>query len=164
MEELKLTSPTLGPLTIFEVVNQFFSFIREDPLASYKIVVGTDSSINNGQTDFVRAVVIHREGKGGRYFWNRIVEKKKFVLRERIYREATYSLELAQILTEQMAVGRLTSPNKPEYDIEIHVDIGTGGPTRAMIAEVVGMIRGSGFTVKTKPEAYAASNVADRYT
>jgi len=28
----------------------------------------------------------------------------------------------------------------------------------------VGMIRGSGYTVKTKPESYAASKVADRYT
>ena len=33
-----------------------------------------------------------------------------------------------------------------------------------MLNEVVGMIRGSGFKVKIKPEAYGAQSVADRHT
>lgn len=33
-----------------------------------------------------------------------------------------------------------------------------------MITEVVGMIRGSGYDVKIKPQSYGASKVADRYT
>jgi predicted RNase H-related nuclease YkuK (DUF458 family) len=32
-----------------------------------------------------------------------------------------------------------------------------------MIQEVVAMIRASNFQAKTKPESYAASNVADRH-
>ena len=51
-----------------------------------------------------------------------------------------------------------------ELPLEIHVDVGTKGDTREMINEIVGMIRGSGYSVKTKPEAYGASNVADRHT
>ena len=44
------------------------------------------------------------------------------------------------------------------------MDIGRNGPTKDMIKEVVGMIKGSGYMVRIKPEAYAASTVADRYT
>jgi len=33
-----------------------------------------------------------------------------------------------------------------------------------MIKEVVGMVRGSGYNAKTKPDAYGASAVADRHT
>ena len=50
------------------------------------------------------------------------------------------------------------------YDFEIHADIGENGETKAMIQEVVGMIRAHNFEAKTKPESYAASKVADRYT
>ena len=50
------------------------------------------------------------------------------------------------------------------YNIQIHVDIGHNGETRDMINEVVGMVRGSGYEVKIKPDSYGASKVADRYT
>jgi predicted RNase H-related nuclease YkuK (DUF458 family) len=33
-----------------------------------------------------------------------------------------------------------------------------------MIREVTGLIRGNGFEPKIKPEAFAASTVADRYS
>jgi predicted RNase H-related nuclease YkuK (DUF458 family) len=32
-----------------------------------------------------------------------------------------------------------------------------------MIKEVVGMVNGSGFEAKTKPESWAASSVADKH-
>ena len=51
----------------------------------------------------------------------------------------------------------------PDFDFEIHADIGEKGETRTMIQEVVGMIRANNFEARTKPESYAASNVADRH-
>jgi hypothetical protein len=33
-----------------------------------------------------------------------------------------------------------------------------------MIAEVVSMIKGNGYEVKTKPDSFGASKVADRHT
>ncbi|KKR03433.1 MAG: hypothetical protein UT31_C0021G0001, partial [Parcubacteria group bacterium GW2011_GWF2_39_13b] len=53
---------------------------------------------------------------------------------------------------------------RPKYELEIHVDIGQTGPTRDMIKEIVGMVNGFGFSARTKPESYAASKVADKYT
>jgi predicted RNase H-related nuclease YkuK (DUF458 family) len=43
------------------------------------------------------------------------------------------------------------------------VDVGRNGRTRELIDEVVGMIMASGFPVKTKPDSYAASCVADKH-
>jgi predicted RNase H-related nuclease YkuK (DUF458 family) len=51
-----------------------------------------------------------------------------------------------------------------DVELEIHLDIGPDGETRDLIREIVGMVMGSGFNAKIKPDAYAASSVADRYT
>jgi uncharacterized protein len=135
-------------------------FLAKDPEKKYELVIGTDSQPHNGEgVDFVTAIVVHRIGVGGIYFWKRIVNKKHYVLRQRMYEEAVMSMEMAELLLEIFKNDGIT-----KYDIEIHVDIGQIGDTRDMIQEIVGMVRGSGYRVKTKPESYAASKVADRYT
>src|SRR3989344_1586268 len=48
-------------------------------------------------------------------------------------------------------------------NLEIHVDIGPNGPTRELIADIVGMIRANGFKVAIKPSSWGASHVADRH-
>jgi predicted RNase H-related nuclease YkuK (DUF458 family) len=79
-------------------------------------------------------------------------------LKQRIYQEAIFSIECANEIKE------VFKEENTLYDLEIHVDIGTVGQTKTMINEVIGMVRGSGFPVRTKPYAYAASTIADRYT
>ena len=64
------------------------------------------------------------------------------------------SLEMARIMTEKLSGSEL----------EIHVDVGQRGETRAMIKEVAGMITGFGFSCKTKPDSFGASHVADKHT
>lgn len=153
-------SPTYGALDLHEVRTRIIDFLARDASAAYQIVVGTDSQPHNGSgVDFVTAIVVHRKGRGGMYFWKRVVNKKTYALRQRMYEEATMSL-----VTAEEVVALLHQDGITKYDIEIHVDIGTFGPTREMISEIIGMIRGNGFAVKMKPESYAASTVADRYT
>jgi predicted RNase H-related nuclease YkuK (DUF458 family) len=153
-------SPTYGTLALPQVREKILKFLAKDPEKEYQIVVGTDSQPHNGMgVDFVTAIVVHRVGTGGVYFWKRIVHKKHYVLRQRMYEEATMSLETAETMLALMANDGFT-----KYDVEIHVDIGSHGDTRDMIAEIVGMVVGSGYAVKTKPDSYAASKVADRYT
>ena len=153
-------SPSFGLLTLDEVRGKILEFMDADPQARYRLVIGTDSQTKNGgDIDFVTAYVIHRAGSGGIYFWKRTVEHKPLVLRQRIYTEASISLVAA---TEFLASFKKNGIS--DYEVEIHVDVGTVGETRAVLAEVVGMVRGSGFAVKTKPEAYGASKVADRHT
>lgn len=156
----QFNSPTYGSLNLAEVRQKILKFMEEAPEQKYRLVIGTDSqNKNSDKTDFVTALVIHRVGRGGIYFWKRKIEKKTYVLRARIYQEAALSLALAD---EFLEVTRHDGISR--FDVEIHVDIGKYGETREMIAEVIGMIRGSGFAVKIKPEAYGASKVADRHT
>jgi predicted RNase H-related nuclease YkuK (DUF458 family) len=51
-----------------------------------------------------------------------------------------------------------------EMPVEVHIDVGAQGETRDLIKEVVGMVVGSGFQAKIKPDAYGASSVADKHT
>lgn len=153
-------SPTYGELELHQIRSHIIDFLAKDPASTYQLVVGTDSQPHNGTgVDFVTAIVVHRKGHGGIYFWKRIVNKKTYVLRQRMYEEATMSLVMAEEV-----VALLHQDGVTKYDVEIHVDIGAFGPTREMISEIIGMIRGNGFTVKMKPDSYAASKVADRYT
>lgn len=137
--------------------------MENDPQSKYRIVIGSDSQPKNDDNfDFITAIVIHRVGKGGIYFFKREVKKGyrdlKY-LRRRIYEEATLSLTTADTFLEVVKNDGIT-----KFDVEIHVDIGNFGETREMINEIVGMIRGSGFIVKTKPDSFAATKVADRHT
>ncbi len=153
-------SQTYGVCDLSQLRTCVLSYLAGDPDRTYRLVIGTDSQPKNGTaTDFVVAFVIHRVGAGGIYFWKRIVEEKQYVLRQRIYKEAAYSLTTAEELLTLLKKDGIT-----KYDVEIHVDIGKFGETREMITEIVGMVRGSGYQVKTKPESYGASKVADRYT
>lgn len=153
-------SPTYGSLTLEEIRVKILQFMGSAPEYKYQLVIGSDSQPKNGHgCDFVTAIVVRRIGLGGIYFWKRLVETKKLVLRTRIYQEAALSLTTAEEFLKVFKNDGIT-----KYDVEIHVDIGKFGQTREMIAEVVGMIRGSGFIVKTKPESYGASKVADRHT
>jgi len=146
-----------GRIELEEVVEEIIRYIKDDPTARYKVIIGTDSEDHNG-VDFVSAVVVLRIGRGGRYFWRRVRDDKKYVLRDRIYQEVLLSLKLAE-----ETVNLLRAKEFWEYDFEIHVDVGVNGETKMMLAEVVGMVRGSGFEAKIKPESFGASCVADRH-
>lgn len=153
-------SPTHGQVDMEKLRRIVSSYMAENKQAKYEIIVGTDSQkLDRGGYDFVSALVIHRLGAGGIYFWKREVNDKKMGLKERIYREASMSLE-----TSENFVTLFKTNGISRYDIQIHVDIGPNGETREMINEISGMIRGSGYEVKIKPYSYGASKVADRYT
>jgi predicted RNase H-related nuclease YkuK (DUF458 family) len=152
-------NPHIGDMTFDEVVTELVSEMRSNPKDQFEILIGTDSSASPERLDFVSAIVLHRMGKGGRYFWTRHREPTMASLRQRIWREAWLSFELAQRLME-----RLTTVSLLQFNLEIHVDIGENGRTKEMIDEVVGMIIGNGMRVRIKPHAYAATSVADKHT
>lgn len=157
-------SPTKGRLTIQKMVGELVGFMNEEPDYFYSLVIGTDSKsgkLNRRQkVDFVTAVVIHRKGKGGRYFWQKNKVDKISSLRDKIYTETLLSIQLAERLVPDLT----KKLNGERYKLEIHIDVGNIGPTREMIKEVVGMVNGNGFTAKTKPESYGAFVVADKHT
>ncbi len=146
-------------LNIESVVSEIISFMKDDEGSNYKIIVGSDSERReNNSADFVTAIIVHRTGNGGRYFWRRLELGKIYDLRGRIIQEVLLSLDGAKEI-----LAALKNFNAPRFDFEIHVDIGENGETKSMISEVMGMVRAHNFEARTKPDSYAASKVADRH-
>jgi len=164
-------SQTHGELELEQVIDKIQEFLEADSKAEYGLVIGTDShektdssKPTNGTKDInlVTAIVIHRKGFGGQYFWRRQTVKNIHNLREKIYTETLASLNFATVFVPLFR--KHLNGKEPNYNLEIHVDVGEHGDTREMIKEVVGMVTGNGFVAKTKPYAYAASYVADKHT
>ena len=154
-------SPTEGKVKFDHLLKSVVDFILEDPKKIYQLIVGTDSEGKENPL-FVTAIVIHRKGSGGRFFYKKIKGRKKYTLRTRIYEETMISLSLAIELREKLEKRLFKIMPNNYKNLEIHTDIGQVGETKEMIKEIVGMVKGNGFEVKIKPEAFGATAVADR--
>ena len=153
-------SVTHGTITFEKTVELIMKYMDDVSSARYSFIIGTDSTGNNsGQDiDYITAILVHRIGFGGIYFWH----KRPGIghsLYDRVFRESAMSLEFASAFLDE-----LKKRNAHNFSFEIHVDCGNNGKTKEIIAQVVGMIKSSGYKVVTKPDSYVASKVADRYT
>ncbi|HLN64883.1 MAG TPA: ribonuclease H-like YkuK family protein [Symbiobacteriaceae bacterium] len=158
MQDHLFHSPTKGPLPYERLISDLLAYVAEEPQAQYKLIVGTDS---HTRTDlcFVTAIIVHRLGKGARYYYRRRHQARIRSLRQKIFYETAISLTLAEKLAESLAEAGAKGLN-----VEIHLDVGESGETKDLIRDVVGMVAGSGFHAEIKPNSYGASKVADRYT
>ena len=162
----KFFSPTKGYLSFDQVIGEIFEFMEASPEKEYEIIVGCDSS-SGIEPFFPIAIVVLRKGSGGRFFLQKVkYHKRKFYnLHQRILEEVYLSCDLALLLKEKIQKEYSKRESKVNYQFKyIHADVGENGVTKDMIREVVGLIKGNGFEAKIKPEAYAATVVADRYT
>lgn len=155
---MNFVSPTKGSLNFNAMMAEIISYIKGLPNSSYKIIVGSDSMVKT-DTCFITAVIVHRLGKGARYFYRKKTQRKIKSLRQKIFYETALSLEVGSLVHRYFADNGFVDLN-----VEIHIDVGIKGETKDLIREVVGMVTGSGFTAKIKPEAYGASSVADKHT
>ena len=162
-----LNSITHGVISVEESIKLIKKFLEERPENEYSLVIGTDShekttNANSKTISLVTAVLVHRKGFGGKYFWTRRDITNIHSLREKIYAETLESLNFALFFVPLLR--KALNGDSPLYNLEIHIDVGEHGDTRDMIKEVVGMVTGNGFVAKTKPYAYGASYVADKHT
>jgi len=166
-QKISFYNPTKGNLTFSQVVEEVFNYIKEKKNAFYEIVVGCDSS-SGDRPVFPVALVILRKGQGGRFFLTKVnyrSEKRFYSFRQRILEEVYLSCQLALDFKEKLEERVLQHSQPLDFQFEyIHADVGPSGQTREMIKEVVGLIKSNGFEAKIKPESFAASIVADRFT
>lgn len=157
---MSFVSPTRGVMSLEEVAADIERYRREAPEDRYRLIVGSDSQPQSARyaTLFVTAVIVHRVGKGARFYFMKRPYKKALQLRQRIFMEASFALEVVQ---ELEAVLRSLGDNLP---IEVHLDIGEAGETKALIKDIVGWVTSSGYEAKIKPDSFGASKVADRFT
>ncbi len=155
---MEFVSPTKGVMTFEEMFKDMINYVNEQPKEQYKLITGSDSQMKESAI-FVTAIIIHRVGKGARYYFHKQKHRYMESLRQRIYYETFLSLEVASRLS-----GKLSENGYAHMNVEIHLDVGENGDTKDIIREVVGMVIGSGFDARIKPDSYGASTVADKYT
>ena len=165
---LNFYNPTKGDIGFNDVVEEVFNYIKQQDDCDYEIVVGCDSS-SDEKPAFPVALVILRKGQGGRFFLAKVnyknSDKKFYTLRDRILEEIYLSCEVALTFRDAFKKRISDSGESINYQFEyIHADIGGSGQTKNMIKEVVGLIKSNGFEPKIKPESFAASIVADRFS
>ena len=157
----RFRSPTWGLLSFDGMVQHVTAYLRAEPDAACRVMVGCDSQNGRDKTVFALVVVVHRVGHGAIFFYAKDIRPRVRAMQPRILTEAALALELAAKVSAALA-GLASTENLPP--IEVHADVGPDGPTRLLVQDVVGMVRGSGFTARVKPDAPAASHVADLFT
>lgn len=150
-------------MTFSDVFDDVISFIKGDINCSYRISVGTDSQVRTS-TVFVTCIHVHRVGKGAIGFLHKCsINRAIRNLREKVYMETCASLQLAYLFDNDK-IRRIKSLLGNKVTFEFHIDVGTKGPTKTLINEMVGMVKGLSFIPKIKPDSYCASCFADKYT
>ncbi len=99
----RFNSPSYGQMSWEDVLAKVVWFLGLDRDASYDVIIGTDSEAQDGEADFVTAVIVHKKGRGGVYFWGRQKVKNLYSLKQRIWHEATISLSMAQMVVDDFA-------------------------------------------------------------
>lgn len=162
-------NPSKGNMEFREVIKEIYDYISDGPGFFYDIVVGCDSP-SSDKPFFPIAIVVLKTGAGGRFFLKKMNYPdnlmKKFVhWKNRILQEVYLSCELALSLRETLE--KEFGKARPTFNYQfqyIHADVGEQGKTKEMVKEVVGLIKSNGFEPKIKPQSFAASVVADRFT
>jgi len=148
-------------MTLDEVLNRIISFVDEIPDREYQLSIGTDS-MTYKDTHFVLAIVLHRVGNGGIYFYKKFDHAGIRDLRTKLYTETQLSIETADLLVSNLLDKDENILDK--LNLSIHLDIGTSGPTKDLIKELEGWVTAVGYDYEIKPNSYAASFVADKYS
>lgn len=159
-------NPTKGNLKVNETIKEILSYIAEKPEKFYDVIVGCDSS--SGENPYFPVViVVLRTGEGGRFFLRRInyKDRKFYTWKTRVLEEVFLSCQIAVFLKEKIEKSISKIGGNLQYQFRyIHADVGESGQTKDMVKEVTGLIRGNGFEPKIKPEAFAATTVADKFS
>jgi predicted RNase H-related nuclease YkuK (DUF458 family) len=140
------------------------SFIQAQS-AQTRIYIGVDSERirenNVWYAVYTAAVVVHIDGKHGcRLFgevtrerdWDQRADRPNTRLMTEVYKVSELYLRLADVLEHRL--------------VEVHLDINSADQHASsnVVAQAIGYIRGTCNVVpKIKPEAFAATNAADRF-
>ena len=166
MNALLFRRPNGQVLRLEQVAESIATYMAQDIMAQYEITVGTDSQTSY-KTKMVEVVAVHRVGHGGIFFYRSDYVNRMANLRQRIHEETQRSLSVADglMLAVENDLNVLgISLNDLDVHFQIHCDVGYQGSTKALIQEIVGWVQSLGYECCIKPNSYAASAVADKYS
>jgi len=126
-----------------------------------QIFVGTDSAQHGKVTKYATAVSLLRPGKGVHVVFNRHNIKREKDMFTRLWNEVEYTREVAEYVHNEM---KDIYPHKDDEKIPVvHLDFNKQPRHRSNIVHdlSVGYMRGFGYQVFSKPEAWCSTFVAD---
>ena len=154
-------------VSVDEAARIALSWILEAPGESYELVIGTDSQSFEKKTRMIEVVVVRRIGRGGIFFYHPEEIGRMDVLRAKIYEETARSLSLAgrfiPAFHDAMEIGG-ADPDALDVAMAVHCDVGPAGGTRPLVREIAGWVEAEGYRCLIKPDSYAATGVANRYS
>lgn len=163
-----------------EVIEDIVEYIKDKVKEGddVRVVVGCDSQQRRSYTLYALTIMLYDEirHRGAHIVFMKIRTKKERDIFTRLMNESLYSLDLANWLDSKLTDGIYLKPKfkTNEYDgsyptrkVEIHVDVNPEygkdkrNKSHVVYSSVMGMLCGSGFSVKSKPSSFAASSAAD---
>jgi len=126
-----------------------------------KIFIGCDSYTSNRKICFATTLCLYGGQDPGRYFFFKEKVSKKYhnQLVTRITEEVRRSVELAEFF--------MTEYNLDPNNMELHLDVSpfhANNGTSKFSDMLKGLVQGSGFACKLKPNAWASQSIADRHS
>jgi hypothetical protein len=156
-------------MPIVEYLEQLFDKELEKGM-TLKVSIGTDSQkASRGSYKFATVILIRTfedlgggivVGRGGKIisstYYNDFKAKNKELVNERMVFEVSKSVEVAYEIAPLLDLY--------EVPLEIHADINPDPihESNKALQQAIGYILGMGYGFKVKPDAYAASNAADK--
>ena len=158
-----MISPTLGEVSIPKIAGIIQNKVVDQP-GEYNVMIGTDSQ-NFDRTKVVLVIAIHHVGHGGVFFYEIQHVQRITNVGQKLLYETDLSLGLASKLVAELEKLKSSGFNYEKHiNIGIHVDAGENGPSKQVIPEIIGWINSFGYKAIVKPNSYAASSIANKYS
>lgn len=164
-----MNSPTYGKVDLIKIVQIIKEYVSKDRHAEYEITIGTDSQ-NFNRTKIVKVIAVHKVGCGGIFFYDVIYMPLIKELKRKLVTETQLSIDLANSLVDELEKEfDRTDWDYTEYNIhfQLHCDIGYNGKTSMLIPEITSWVKAAvpnDFEAVIKPESFAASSIANKYS
>lgn len=154
------------PIAFEDIPKAMLEFYnRNKDYGGMNIIIGTDSQ-NFSDTKMVSVIAMICEGHGGIFFYE--ISHLDLIrnIKQKLQVETAESLNLASKLIDILENNEEYLQMYTDSLFAIHVDAGNSEncKTKALIPELVGWVKACGYTVKTKPESFVASSIADKFS
>ena len=172
LHDVKFKNLSKKQMSFEQVFDHIKAFMRKEPSANYRLMVGTDSQVHKRHTIFITGIVIQRQGKGA---WACIlpvkVNRRILNLHEKISMETSLTEQVAYLFSEERK-NELIDIVLPHiyrgssFTMEGHIDVGLEkrSLTRFLANEMMMRIESAGLEPIVKPDSFVASGYANRYT
>ncbi|MEW9697627.1 ribonuclease H-like YkuK family protein [Paenibacillus sp. SI8] len=170
---LEFRNTTERGLSLETVHERILHFMRLDPAAVYKFIIGTDCQVHPGHTKFITGVVIQRMGKGAWACYRQVIIPRAMTsVKEKLSTETALSEEIAMYFDEHKRrdMEDIILPHLYQgatFDMYIHIDAGEDenrNKTAKFVQEMVRRVESVGMVPVIKPDCYVASSYANRFS